>query len=107
MISRALSALRFLPHSKTKLMPFDAFHGREANTALRNLTKKPSLKNLNWNNVINQKLSFLDKSSNLPNVELTLDWEKRSNLVYAPEYRKTLRVLNEHELMETDPKVTE
>ena len=41
MISRALSALRFVPHSKTKLAPFEAYHGREANTALQNLTKKP------------------------------------------------------------------
>ena len=73
MISRALSALRFVPHSKTKLTPFEASHGRQANTALRNLTKKPSLKNLNWNNVVNQKLSCLDKAGNLPEVELTLD----------------------------------
>ena len=36
MISRALSALRFVPHSKTKLTPFEAYHGRKANTALRN-----------------------------------------------------------------------
>ena len=108
MISPALSALRFVPHSKTKLTPFEAYHGREANTALRNLTKKPSLKNLNWKNVINQKLSCLDKASNLPDVELTLDWEKRSDLVYAPENRKTPRVLDEQELIETDaPKATE
>ena len=73
-----------MPHSKTKLTPFEAYHGREANTALQILTKKPSLKNLDWNIVINQKLSCLDKASNIPNVELTLDWEKRSNLVYAP-----------------------
>ena len=65
------------------------------------------MKNLNWNNVINQKLSCLDKASNLPNVELTLDREKQSDLVYAPENRKTARVLNEQNLIETDPKVTE
>ena len=53
MISRALSALRFVPHSKTKLTPFEAYHGREANTALRSLSKKPSLQNLTWKNVIN------------------------------------------------------
>ena len=35
-ISRALSALRFVPQSKTKITPFEAYHGREANTALRN-----------------------------------------------------------------------
>ena len=83
MISRALSALRFVPHSKTKVTPFEAYHGREANTALRNLTKKPSLKNLNWNNVVNQKLSCLDKAGNLPDVELTLDWEKGA-IWYTP-----------------------
>ena len=33
MISRALSTLRFVPHSQTKLTPFEAYHGREANTA--------------------------------------------------------------------------
>ena len=70
MITRALSALRFVPHSKTKQTPFEAYHGREANTALRNLTKKPSLKNLTWRNVINQKLSCLEKASGLPEVEL-------------------------------------
>ena len=107
MISRALSALRFVPHSKTKIAPFEAYHGREAITALRNLTKKPSLKNLNWNNVVNQKLSCLDKAGNLPDVELTLNWDKRSNLVYAPENRKTPIILDDEELTETDPKAQE
>ena len=46
-ISRALSALRFVLHSKTKLTQFEAYHCREANTTLRKLTKKSSLKNLN------------------------------------------------------------
>ena len=32
MISRVLSVLRFGPHSRTKLTPFEAYHGREANT---------------------------------------------------------------------------
>ena len=73
MISRALSALQFVPHSKTKLTPFEAFHRREPNTALQNLTEKPSLKNLNRKIVINQKLSCLDKASGLPKVELNLD----------------------------------
>ena len=107
MIFRALSALRFVPHSKTKLTPFEAYHGREANTAFRNLTKTPSLKNLNWDNVVNQKLFCLDKASNLPEVELTLDWEKRSDLVYAPEQRKTPRILNDDEITDRDPKATE
>ena len=107
MISRALSALRFVPHSKTKITPFEAYHGREANTALRNLTKKPSLKNLNWNNVVNQKLSCLDNAGNLPDVERTLDWEKKSDLVYAPENRKTPIILDDEEVTETDPKAQE
>ena len=102
MISRALSALQFVPHYKTKLTPFEAYHGREANRVLRTLTKKPSLKNLNWKSVTNQKLSCLDKASVLPDVELYLDWEKRSDLVYAPENRKTPRVLDESDLIETD-----
>ena len=105
MISRALSALRFVPHSKTKLTPLEAYHGREANTALRNLTKKPSLKNLNWNNVVNQKLSCLDKAGNLPEVELTLDWEKRSDLVFAPQNRKAPIMLDDDEV--ADPKAPE
>ena len=109
MISRALSALRFVPHSKTKLTPFEAYHGREENTAFQNLTKKPSLKNLNWRNVISLKLSCLDKASGPAELELNLDWEKRSDLVYAPENRKTPRVLEENDLIETDvdPKVKE
>ena len=107
MISRSLSALRFVPLSKTKLTPFEAYHGRESNTALRNLTKKPSLKNLNWNNVVNQKLSCLDKASNFPEVELTLGLEKRNDLVYAPENRKTPRVLEDEELIDTNPKAQE
>ena len=105
MISRALSSLHFVPHSKTKLTPFEAYRGREANTALRNLTKKPSLKNLNWNNVVNQKLSCLDKAGNLPEVELTLDWEKRSNLVFAPQNRKAPIILDDDVV--TDPKAPE
>ena len=76
---------------------------------IRNLTKKPSLKNLKWKNVINQILSCLDKASRLPDAELNLDWEKSSDLLYAPEYRKAPRVLDENDLIETDvdPKVTE
>ena len=105
LISRAFSALRFVPHSKTELTPFEAYHGREANTVLRNLTKKPSLKNLNWNNVVNQNLSCLDKAGNVPEVELTLDWEKKSDLVYAPQNRKTPIFLDDEVV--ADPKAQE
>ena len=102
MISRALSALRLVPHSKTKLTPFEDCHGREANTALRNLTKKPSL---NEKFKLNQKLSCLDKAGNLPDVELTLDWEKRSNLVYTPQNRKAPIILDDEVV--ADPKAQE
>ena len=40
-------------------------------------------------------------------MDLTLDWEKRSDLVYAPEQRKTPRILDDEEINETDQKVTE
>ena len=75
---------------------------REANTIFRNLTKKPSLKNLDWTKDINQKLQYLDEANGLPEVELNLDWEKRSDMVYAPHNRKTPRVLEEHALAEAD-----
>ena len=55
MVDKALGALRFSKHVTTKLTPFEPHHGREANTILRNLTKKPSLKNFNWENVLKQK----------------------------------------------------
>ena len=44
MLERALEALRFAYNATLKITPFKAHHGREANTVLRNLTKKPSLK---------------------------------------------------------------
>ena len=106
MTSRTLSVLRFIPHSKIKLTPFEAYHGREGNTAFRNLTKKPSLKYLNWKNAINHKIQCLDEASGLLEVELNLDCEKRSDLVYALQNRKTPRVLEEHELAEADVKLT-
>ena len=39
MISHALSTLRFVPHAKTKLTSFEAYHGREVKTTLSNLAK--------------------------------------------------------------------
>ena len=41
MVERALGALRFAKNSTLNIIPFEAHHGREANTVLRNLTKKP------------------------------------------------------------------
>ena len=43
MDERALGALRFAKNATLKITPFEAHHNREANTVLRNLTKKPSL----------------------------------------------------------------
>ena len=40
MVDKALGALRFSKNATNKLTPFEAHHGREANTVLRNLTKK-------------------------------------------------------------------
>ena len=50
-VERALSALRFAPISTLKISPFEARHGKEANTVHLNLTKKPTLQNLNWDRV--------------------------------------------------------
>ena len=52
MLERALGALTFAKNATLNLTPFEAHHGREANKVLRNLTKKPSLRNLNWENVL-------------------------------------------------------
>ena len=39
-IERALGALKFYKNATLKISPFEAHHGREANTVLRKLTKK-------------------------------------------------------------------
>ena len=61
MVERALGALRFAKNATLKITPFEAHHGREANTVLRNLTKKPSLRNRSWENVIRSKSNCLDE----------------------------------------------
>ena len=68
---RALGALRFSPNAKLKIMPFQAHHAIPgtsrhsrhitANTVIRNLTKKPSLRNLNWSSVLKSKSAYLDE----------------------------------------------
>ena len=63
MIERALSALRFAPNATLKISPFEAHHGREANTVLRNLTKKPTLQNLNWDRVLKQNSAYFDSTN--------------------------------------------
>ena len=42
MLEKALGALRLPNNVTVKITQFEAHHGREANTVLRNLTKKPS-----------------------------------------------------------------
>ena len=61
MVERTLRALRFSTKATLKITPFEAHHGREANTVLRNLTKKPSLRNLNWLDVLKSKSACFDK----------------------------------------------
>ena len=68
MFERALVALRFSKNATLKVSPFEAHHGREANTILRNLTKKPSLQNLDWSRVIKTK------NACLCHIQLTQTW---------------------------------
>ena len=76
MIERALGALRFSKNA-TLISPFEAHHGREANTVVRNLTKKPSRQNLDWSPVIKTKYACLDdadpNSKDMPHPTET-DW---------------------------------
>ena len=90
MIERALSALsRFASNATLKISPFESHHGREANTVLRNLTKKPSKQNLNWDRVLKQKSTYLDsndpRSNKFPPPKAT-DWEDRSDVDYDVEH---------------------
>ena len=61
----------------------------KANTVLRNLVKRPRLKSLNRDKVINQKLSVLDEKNGRPNDEpFRMEyWEKSSDIRVEPEYR--------------------
>ena len=85
MVERALGALRFSKNSTLEISPFEAHHGREANTVLRNLTKKPSLQNLDWSRVIKTKNDCLDTTDpngqDMPHPADT-NWSFRSDLAY-------------------------
>ena len=96
MVERALGALRFSKNSTLKISPFEAHHGREANTVLRNLTKKPSLQNLDWSRVIKTKNACLDTTD--PNVQdmphpADTNWSVRSDLDYDIKNRTHARRL--------------
>ena len=55
MVERIIRALKFAPTAALKIIPFKAYHGWKTNTVLRNLMKKPSLQNFNWDKVLRQK----------------------------------------------------
>ena len=78
MLERALAALRFRNNSTLEIAPFKAHHGREANTVLSNLTKKPSVRILNWTNLIKSKSACLDEQREMPNPADT-NWGIRSD----------------------------
>ena len=91
MVERALGALRFAKNATLNITPFEVHHGREANTVLRNLTKKPSLWNLNWENVIRSKFACLDERD--PNAQampepMDTNWGARSDTEYDQKNRR-------------------
>ena len=98
MVERALGALRFSKNSTLRISPFEAHHGREANTVLPNLTKKPSLQNLDWSRVITTKNACLDAAD--PNAQdmprpADTNWSVRSDLAYDIKNRTHARRLTE------------
>ena len=84
-IERALGALRFSKNATLKISPLEAHHGQEANTVLRNVTKKPSLQNLDWSRVIKTKNACLDdadpNANDMPHPADT-NWAVRLDLAY-------------------------
>ena len=105
MIERALGALRFSKNATLKISPFEAHHGREANTVLRNLTKKPSLQNLDWSRVIKTKNACLDDAdSNAKDMPHPADpnWAVRSDLAYDINHRSHARRLTHEQSANQD-----
>ena len=90
MIERALGALRFSKNATLKISPFEAHHGREANTVLRNLTKKPSLQNLDCSRVIKTKNACLENAdpnaNDMPQPADT-NWAVRTDLAFDINHR--------------------
>ena len=89
--------ITFLKKATTALAPFEALHGRQPNTILRNLTKIPSLQNLNWSNILKQKCLCLDKNDSEMNAiayprHSTL--EERSDLEFALTLRKASLIID-------------
>ena len=102
MVERALSALRFALNATLKISPFEAHHGREANTVLRNRTRKPNLQNLNWDRVLKQKSAYLDSTDPRANKfpqPMATDWEERSDIEYDVEHMNHPRRLAQEQLV--------
>ena len=105
MVERAHGALRFSKNATLKIAPFEAHHGREPNTVLRNLTKKPSLQNLDWSRVIKKKKACLDdadpKVRDMPHPAET-NWGVRSDLAYDINHRRHARRLTNEQSANQD-----
>ena len=105
MIERALGALRFSKNATLKISPFEAHHGREANTVLRNLTKKPSLQNLDWSRDIKTKNACLDNAqpnaNDMPHPADT-NWAVRSDLAFDISHRSHARRLTHEQSTNQD-----
>ena len=105
MIERTLGALRFSKKATLKISPFETHHGREANTVLRNLTKKPSLQNLDWSRVIKTKNVCLDNAdSNANDMPHPADtnWAVRLDLAYDISHRSHARRLTHEQSTNQD-----
>ena len=106
MVERTLGALRFVKNATLNITPFEAHHGREANTVLRNLTKKTTLRNLNWENVIRSKSACLDERD--PNAQampepLDTNWGIRSDTEYdLKNRRKPLKLADDQATNQDD-----
>ena len=105
MLERALGALRFANNATLKITPFEAHDGREANTVLRNLIKKPSLRNLNWPNAIKSKSTCLDERDTIvqgiPSPADT-NWGARSDSEYGNRRKHPLLLTDQQAINQQD-----
>ena len=105
MVERALGALSFAKNATLNITTFEAHHGREANTVLRNLTKKTSLGNLNWENAIHSKSACLDEPD--PNTQampepMDTNWGVRSDTEFDVKNRRHLKRLADDRIANQD-----
>ena len=112
MVERALRALRSAPNATFPFhllrsplqftLEFEAHQGREANTVLKNLTKKTSLQNLNWEKVSRQKSACIDnedpRNPCMPQPTQT-NWIERSDNESDAEHNNHPRKLPEDQLV--------